>query len=226
MGSGREAGRHLEAGTFHTTGSGAWKAAAAWFESLFRNASPVDLPEIAWAKLVYRPGIETGRRQPPRDGSLFDLVLAVPEQFERMGFVFTTHESTKEEKAEVRKYAGMIHPEGPDRVKSLPDGGIFYDWNKADVGRWPTYFVEFWQPKNRLYVNGRRLEIRIPQIASVMSIGDWKGLRAATNIELPSAQKIAESDAALAKSVRDEDGTFFASGVDLARFIRELPPQH
>jgi hypothetical protein len=222
MGSGGESGRHLEAGMFHAADSGAWKAAEAWFESLFHNALPVGLDEIAWAKLVYRPRIDKVRRQPPSDGSLLDLVLAVPEKFERIGFVFSKNQTTEKERAEVRNHAKKIDPQGPDHVKSLPNSGIFYDWNTADVRRWPSYFVEFWQPNQALYVFGRRLEIRLPEIGSIMSIGDWKGLRAVTDTELPPAQKIAKADAVLAKRVRgDEGGVFFASGCDLYRFIVE-----
>jgi hypothetical protein len=179
--------------------------------------------EIKWAKSVYHPRIVPEQHQPPRRGSLLDLVIAVPEKFEKIGFVFVARANTEQEIAKVRAHVMKLGPEMSIRAKSLPSSGVFSDWSKAEVKRWPTHFVEFWQPSKRLLVYGRRLEARVPELGAIMSVSDWGGLKAAADTKLPSAREIAESDAAFALLVREgEDGVFFGSGGELARRLAEL----
>jgi hypothetical protein len=220
MGSGAATGHHLEAGTFHAPDSRAWGEATAWFNDLYRRASPVGDDEIAWAKLVYRP---QGVTKPPREGSLLDRIIAAPEKFEKIGFVFATSKSTEEDIAEVRAHLENLDSSVSKRAQSLSSKNVFSGWSQAEAKRWPTHFVEFWQPSERLSVFGHRLDDRLPDIGSILSVTDWRGLEAAVGMKLPSRRDVEKIDAALALLVRGSaDGVFFASGPELKRRLDKL----
>jgi hypothetical protein len=227
IGSSDRPGHHLEAGTFHASDSGAWHEATAWFEGLFSRARPIGPNEITWANSVYRPPLVTSRQRPPRRGSLLDLIIAVPERFEAIGFVFVGKSNTKEAIAEVREHATNLDPERSSGIKSLSSGGVFSGWGERQTTHWPSRFVEFWQPNEQLFVFGRRLEVRIPKIGSIMSVTDWRGLKNAVGMELPPIREIGKIDAKLALLVRGgKSGVLFTSGTRLARRLGELEPQH
>ena len=223
LGNGDGPASNTEAGIFHLPDTTAWESAVAWFDQFFKTSPKVSDEEVEWAKLIYRPKLPVLAPRRIKSGSLFDLVTAAPWRFSKVGFAFSSIQTTKEEKDEVRRLAKENEKSDPGRIDELSGDGIFKDWGENDVRRWPEYFFSFWQPKSRLTVCGCRIEVKIRKNGSLMTSRDLRGLRALCDVKLPSTQDIGKADAGVALKLRGgESGVLYANGSELAARIVEI----
>lgn len=218
---------NTEAGTFHSPGSPSWKSAATWFDQLLNESPDVGDHEVGWAKLIYRPKPSVVQPRKLTSGSLFDIVTAAPWRFDKVGFVFTSTPSEEDEMAKVREQAVKSGIYDPVSIEELDKDWIFPNWSKKDFGRWPEYFLSFWQPKSRLSVNGCRVIARISESCSVMTSKDWSGLKVSCKVALPSLRKISEVDAQMALRIRGKSSdVLYANGRELASRIATIQAEN
>lgn len=142
----------VEAGTFHDAGSEVYKRAGKWFEKIWRRSSEVDPDALAAAKDAWRRR-KAGARGSSHAGnpkSLLDQVMANPESFRGVGFVFSSGTSTEEHREEAA--AALIENDDTLAVSLLsksarralsgwPLGNVFSDWLAEDLSAWPKRFV-------------------------------------------------------------------------------------
>ena len=92
----------VEAGSFHSPQSEAFRSAVRWFENIWNCASVVDefaldQAEKAWERKTHIAGpLNNGITSNPR--SLFDAVANDRARFRGVGFVFTTGNATVEDR--------------------------------------------------------------------------------------------------------------------------------
>ncbi len=216
--------RNIEAGVFHPANSEAWRKASAWFNKLFRSASPIGADEVAWAKLLFRRHPPFSKTGLPVSGSLLEMVVAVPDKFSGIGFVFANVPTTTEQRMETRRDAVEIARVKEESVQAMPDSGIFAGWGSSFAKKWPVAFIEFWQPHQSLRVYGRRLTVRLPNTegGSIMSVNDWPGVKRIADIDWPTVDQIGPADAELSARIRNAGGNFFGNGQELADFIARM----
>jgi len=210
-------GSRLEVGTFSSVDSAAYKAGAKLFATHFEEGRDVGEREFAIARRRYRPPLTGPMSVKPSTKSLLEMVIADPSSFRSIGFVFTSIPITEEERADVRRSAQRqgIPPKIVQRYKS----GTFAGWKEREVKRWPRFFFEFYQPKNKLWVYGRRMDHGFED--NVLANSDWAGVKRAVLIPLPSQKEIEAADASTALRFRsDLGGRLFETGDELARIIR------
>lgn len=142
----------IEAGTFHEPSSEAYKSAGEWFERIWGQSNEMDPAALAAAKEAWRRR-KAGDRRVPRAAnpkSLIDQVLADPESFRGVGFVFSSGTSTSKHLEEAT--AALIEHDDSLDVSLLPKaarkaltrwplGNVFSDWAAQDVSAWPQRFV-------------------------------------------------------------------------------------
>ena len=147
-----EVARLVEAGTFHEAGSDAYRCALKWFNSLWKRSSAIDgdalvAAEDAWRR---RKAGATGSSHAADPKSLLDQVMAKPEAFRGVGFVFSSSTSTKKHREEaaaalIENDDALAEPllsESERRaLSSWPLGNLFSDWSAEDLSAWPQRFL-------------------------------------------------------------------------------------
>lgn len=142
----------VEAGTFHETDSEVYNQAIDWFESIWVRSSVIDLEALESAKDAWKRR-KSGARIPLLSGhpkSLIDQVIAAPDAFRGVGFVFSSGTSTAENRDEAA--AALIEDDKALTVSLLskatrkalanwPLGNVFSDWSAEDLSAWPQRFV-------------------------------------------------------------------------------------
>ena len=219
-------GRNIETGTFHVAGSATWKRARSWFRALYRDARDIGQAEINWAETVYAPPRVPPLPSPPKPDSLLALVRAAPGKFDRVGFVFVSRASDDEEVDLARNAAISANPAEAEHIEQLHRRGFFTGWKKRKIEDWPNRFIEFWQPRNALYLYPCRLEVKVPDARAVLSVRDREGLQREIGIPLPSFSKAAKSDATIARLLHGDNGELIVGGYALAARLAKLEGEH
>ncbi len=143
----------VEAGTFHPFDSEPYRKASAWFERIWKRASPLDGTALAEAAAAWRSNSQARRPQPKAEAnprSLLDTVAADPEAFRGVGFVFTSGNTTDEQRDEAvlgllakdnRLKTPVISRKDRQSLKAWKRGDLFSEWDPQDVDAWPKKFV-------------------------------------------------------------------------------------
>lgn len=214
----------LEAGTFHKSGSAAWKQAVTWFDAEFDAASSVDRDALEYAELNWRPSLDV---RAPRHGSLFDLVCAHPGDFKTLGFVFTNRESEQKDRTQARKNLCKKLGKRKAEIDSLPDSGIFSGWNPDELSRWPSTFIEFWLPKpGKMKIYGRKVLYFEHDAGAVFTKNDWRSVKRFLPDGCSDKKDIQSNDVILAGQLMKnvEGGVLFSNAHDLAQALFALTP--
>jgi len=211
--------RHIEAGTFHPSGSKAWADACTWFNDLYKGAHKVDKPALEWAKKVFRPPVEGGPLGAPRPGSLLDAVRAAPDKFAGIGFVFVSKPNSAQELASA---VAAARAKG-GAIDDWDTKHVFTGWDKSDVDIWPTSFIEFWIPREKLTIVGHLAQLHLPDEGAILAASGWRQIAKIINEPLPTKAAIEKTDAALAKLILGErGGILFANARALAQRLAEV----
>lgn len=219
---GAQSRRHIEAGTFHLAGGKAWADAGTWFEDLHGGADKVDDRVLEWARKVWCPPVTDGTLlKAPRPGSLLDAVRAAPEKFAGIGFVFVSRPNGAEDLASA---VAAAQAKG-SAVDSWDTKHAFTGWDSDNVDIWPTTFMEFWIPREKLTIVGHLAQLHLPDEGTVLAATGWKQIAKIINEPLPTKAAIEKSDATLAKLILGkESGVLFADARALAQRMAELAP--
>ena len=142
----------VEAGTFHDAGSDVYKRAGKWFERIWKRSSEIDPDALAAAKDAWRRRKAGARGSSDADDpkSLIDQVMANPEAFRGVGFVFSSGTSTKEHREEAAAAlidnddtlaVAVLSRSAREALSRWPLGNMFSDWSTQDLSAWPQRFV-------------------------------------------------------------------------------------
>lgn len=213
---GAEQGRLIEAGTFHGPKSVVHRRASAWLSGIFEHAMQVDKAALARANDLYRPP----RPAVPKtaaSSSLIGSVCANPDGFDGIGFVFTTIASSADEVKSAKQRAKKSI--APAEVEGWPRGGAFLGWGKSEVRVWPTLFLEFWCPRDKLSVFPRRLVHKDENSGDVFSRSAVREISAITQSTIVPFK----GDVRIVKNIIDLDETYFFR---TARDLRDYVVRH
>ncbi|MBP8232868.1 MAG: phospholipase D family protein [Rhizorhabdus sp.] len=225
LGADGDPAMQLEAAVFHPPGSSVWIAARAWFDELYKNATPVGQAEIDRAGIVYQPPASSIMAAAPRTGSLLDIVSAAPERFAKISFVVTGAKATEEEIIKARISARTLVTGISHRaIETWPANSIFAGWGGDQVrDRWQRIFIEFWLGRRTVSVFGYRGEVFDAANGSVLGRQDWALVRRTVGTAFPDRSLIGSVDGPLARQlVKSGEGALFADGAELATEIARI----
>lgn len=197
LGFGTDGARHLEAATFHGPSSDIWKSASEWFDRTFASSSPLDKAALELARLNFDRGLDAEPARSVRPGSLLDMVIAHPEAFEGVGFVFCSTSSTEKQRDAARRSARKAGiPQ--EVIDETSEHDMFIGWDEQDVRRWPVSFIEFWMPGRKLRMYARTIRALDPVPGNVFARKSKRALRKLLPDGCPEFNDAAEIDADLA----------------------------
>lgn len=143
-----------ECGTLHGPDSAAFRKAAKWFETIWREADEVDPKSLAAARAAWamRPGhgVTKGASSTKAPDSLLRVIAADPERYRGIGVVFSSGEADIEDVQEAANRAkaaqgksrqGKLKKDEIGRLPSWPKGNLFTGWSDADANAWPRLFL-------------------------------------------------------------------------------------
>jgi hypothetical protein len=234
----------IEIGILIGANTDTYAAAADWFDAVWKSAKLVDDSALAKAKEAWKRR-KTGKISAKIGGevnpaSVLGAVIAEPERFRGVGFVFTTGNATKQQRDETTDAVIENDKKNPVRIissgerKALPKwpiSNVFSEWPADDISRWPMEFIcAHWgsRAKRFSYWFYRRAH-------TVVIDGDRGMLLGRRNPELKrklgfkaGRQKMAEVDeediSRIFGYVEKTDHRLFANGAELVEFIAKLPP--
>lgn len=217
----------VEAGFFIEPGSEEFRRIEDWFEKLWLNSKPVDQAALDLAKRRFRAGRLFSERF-VQAGSLLDLIAADPDAFDDVSIAFVHTQVSSETKQRTRADIEIKHPESVQEIQNLSDDGIYANWSQSDLDRWRPLFIEFWMPRDILYVNGRRVRFTSVDNGAVMTQRDWVAVR--KNVEgkkilehrLPTIEEINEIDRVAARKIKAKYGNRLFTAHELAVALEEL----
>lgn len=231
----------VEAGTFHSSTSAVYAAAATWFEEIWELADVVDelalgRAEEAWQ---HRSSNAPSLTRTPNPASLFDTVIANRQRFRGVGFAFTTGSATVRQRDETAlsvieddelNPVPLLSANDQNAVSNWPVSNVFSEWPSEDIDRWPRRFV-------CVHRNGSgRLSYWFYERAYTAVLGDTRGmllarrpgnLRGILGFKI-GAEAMAAADNENASSIFaqiEETGHHLcANGDELSRFLTTLGP--
>jgi hypothetical protein len=213
----------VEAGMVILRKNPAFEEIADWFEQVWEKAQIVDQAALETAERRFKPHPKFNPR-PIRAGSLLDMVVADPDAFSKLSFVFIKKDLTRPEEKSAREKAIATHKVAQAKIENLPFGNTFAEWDADDIDNWEKCFVEFWLPKraNQLKVFGRTIICALPEKGILISQKNWSKVKDQVKPALPNYEEIQRNDLSLAKRIIDKHGDVLFSAEELAGAISKL----
>lgn len=216
-----------EAAVFLSPGSDAFIAATVWFEALYSGSGPVDRRALEYAEARYRPYHDMVPSVPVQKGSLLDLVVADPDAFNGVGFVFCKKDADEEEVELAKADMKGAYPAQAKTIGDWNGNRMFIGWSKNDIQRWPDVFVEYFRPKRRLHVSFHEREMRDRKHGHVFTVAGGRAIKAILAEAMPSRAAIEQADEALVNKLlaelpRKKAGLVFRSANELRHALLAL----
>ncbi|WP_298281515.1 phospholipase D family protein [Acidocella sp.] len=149
----------IEAGSFHAVDSVAYKAAAKWFEQIWRRSQKVDDQALSEAEVRWNRRSHGQRRIDDKpldnlDSSLLSIVCTDPDKFRGVGFVFSSTTPDVEDRDNAAsnlieednsREVPTLSNEERSRIKHWRPDDICSNWSEEDINAWPRHFIIAYQ---------------------------------------------------------------------------------
>lgn len=217
--------RHREAAMFLDTDEDGFQEAVDWFDALYDGSKKVNRKALKRTEERHRPGPAMVDSPSVRKSSILDLVVADPDAFGNIGFVFSDDEAKPRAVTRARQAMKRSYPLRAADIKEWDEERMFIEWDRDDVERWPTNCIEYFRPKDELTVLFQTLQMKQSgeEEGNVFTSDGRDVIGSIVPFPLPATAKVEVTDDALVARLLDVNRSkVYQSAYELREAILDL----